>query len=346
MAWVWFWLLLINLIMSLLLKKILKWIGLGLGTFFLSLVLFFYWGRPPVAQEIKWGVSFSSKHAYYLGLDWQEAYLALLDDLGVKSIRIITHWEWLEPQKDEYDFEDIDWQVEEAQKRGVEVVLVVGMKTPRWPECHLPDWAKTLNKEEQQKEILALVEQSINHFKGFSAIKIWQVENEPFFAYGDCPWADKEFVKKEVALVRSLDDRPVMITESGEFTPWFNAAQIGDIVGTTLYRKVWVEEFNRYFTYPLRSVFYWRKARITQKFFDKKVICAELQAEPWGPVLTYDLLIEEQKKTMDLKQFKEMVVYARNTGLDEFYFWGAEWWYWLRVNQNDSGIWDYARNLF
>jgi hypothetical protein len=28
------------------------------------------------------------------------------------------------------------------------------MKTPRWPEYHIPSWASNLNKEEQQEEIL------------------------------------------------------------------------------------------------------------------------------------------------------------------------------------------------
>jgi hypothetical protein len=63
-------------------------------------------------------------------------------------------------------------------------------------------------------------------------------------------------------------------------------------------------------------------------------------------VLLYDSPIEEQKKTMDLEQFKKNIEFAKKTGLDEFYLWGSEWWYWLKEKHNDSGIWEEAKKLF
>jgi len=46
-------------------------------------------------------------------------------------------------------------------------------------------------------------------------------------------------LKKEIDLVKSLDvkDRPVIITESGEFPLWIMAARYGDMVGVTMYKK-------------------------------------------------------------------------------------------------------------
>ena len=78
----------------------------------------------------------------------------------------------------------------------------------------------------------------------------------------------------------------------------------------------------------------------------KKVICIELQAEPWNSKLFYDTTVERQEKSMNLNQFKDNIIYAKNTGLNEFYLWGAEWWFWLKETQHKPEIWDEAKKLF
>lgn len=337
-------------------KKIFKNFLFGILIF----ISYFFIGKPPSAKKINWGVNFSQKHSQNLGLDWKENYFALLDDLNVKNIKLITHWDLIEPKKDEYDFEDLDWQIKEAEKRDTKIILVIGMKTGRWPECHIPDWAKNLSKEEQQKEILEMIEKIVLRYKNSKAIEIWQIENEPFFPFGICPWVDKNFLKKEINLVKSIDqDRPILISDSGEGSLWIQAAQLGDLVGTTLYRKVWFsfswekrllpffpKKLGFYVSYPFPPIFYWRKALYINKLFGKKVICIEFQAEPWGPVLLYDLSLKEQEKTMNLEQFKNNIEFAKKTGFDTFYLWGAEWWFWLKEKQNDSSIWNEARKLW
>ena len=71
------------------------------------------------------------------------------------------------------------------------------------------------------------------------------MENEPLFPFGDCPWVDKDFLKKEVELVRSLDaGRQIVAADSGELSLWVEAARTGDIVSTTMYRKVWFHEIS------------------------------------------------------------------------------------------------------
>jgi len=342
-------------------KKIMFYIIFFIVITIFIVFLFFFVGSPPQAKEIIFGVTFSQKHAKDLGISWKETYLALLDDLRAKNLRIITHWDLVEPGEGEYNFDDLDWQIAEAEKRGAKTLLIIGMKVPRWPECHIPEWAKNLEKSQQQERILALLEKFVLRYRDSSSIERWQVENESFFPFGQCPWVDREFLKKEVNLVKSLDPqkRPIVLTESGEFTPWLLSAKFGDIVGTTLYRKVWftypsflqkiLGRFHQtgvYVKYPLRPVFYWRKAQIVKKIANKEVIVAELQAEPWGPKLLYDSPLKEQKKTMDLEQFKKNIEFAKRTGLKEFYLWGAEGWYWLKVKQNDPRIWDEAKKLF
>ncbi|MFH1462627.1 MAG: beta-galactosidase [bacterium] len=305
-------------------------------------------GIPPQAKEIKWGVNFSQKHAQLLGLDWQETFLALVDDLGTKNIKVATYWDLIEPEKGNYNFEDLDWQIRIAEEKGVNLFLVIGMKTPRWPECHIPEWAKGLSKVEQQERILDFLEKIVLRYRDSVSINMWQVENEPFFPFGDCPWVDKNFLEKEIELVKSLDSpkRPVLISDSGEGSFWFRAAQLGDIVGATMYKKVWIHQIGKYFTYPLPPTFYWRKAQIIEKLFGKEVICVELQAEPWGPKLLYDSPLEEQEKTMNLQRFQKNIEFAKKTGLKEFYLWGGEWWYWMKEKQNNPQIWQEAKKLF
>jgi len=306
-------------------------------------------------------VNFSQKHAESLGLDWKENYLALLDDLNVKNIKLAAQWDLIESKKDEFDFEDLDWQITEAEKKDAKILLVIGMKTGRWPECHIPDWAKNLSKDEQQKAILKMLEQIVLNYRSSTSIDMWQVENEPFFPFGECLWVDKKFLEKEIELVKSFDSkkRPIIVSDSGEGSLWLNAARFGDVVGTTMYRKVWFsfywgkrilkivpEKLGFYISYPIPSVFYWRKAQYVQKIFDKKVIVVEFQAEPWGPKLLYDSPLEEQEKTMNLEQFRNNIEFAKKTGLDKFYLWGAEWMYWMKTEQNDPNLWNEARKLF
>lgn len=327
-------------------RRIFK-IILTLVTLFVILFVFFFVGNPKPAKNIKWGVNFSKKHSHNLGLDWRENYDALLEDLGADHLKIVAYWDWVEPQRDSYNFENLDWQVKRAEEENTELLLVMGQRVPRWPECHFPNWVEDLSRPEREREMLELVEKITKRYKDKQAIWAWQVENEPFFPFGKCPPPDESFIGKEVSLVKSIDPtRPVIVTESGEYPLWFKAARFGDIVGTTLYREVWVEQLGLYVKYPLPPVFYQRKTKLIDRLFGKKVINVELQTEPWGPKLMYDISLEEQKKTMNLEQFKKNIEYARNTGLDTFYLWGSEWWYWLKEKKGQPQIWNEAEKLF
>jgi len=339
-------------------RKIFKISILVFLIIFLFFIFFLLVGKTIPAEKIIFGINFSQKQAFYFGLDWKEVYLALLDDLKVKNIKLATYWDLIENKKDEFNFEDLDWQISEAQKRNVKILLVIGMKSPRWPECHLPEWAKNLKKEEQQKEILELIEAIVLRYRDSPAIEIWQIENEPFFPFGQCPWVDKNFLKKEVELVKSLDKRSILISDSGEGSFWIQAAKYGDLVGTTMYKRVYFypnpiyrffPKFPRsgfYIHYPFPSVFYYRKMKLIEFLFQKKVICIELQAEPWGPKLIWDLPLKEQEKTMNLEKFKYNIEFAKKTGISKFYLWGGEWWYWLKEKQDRPEIWEEAKKLF
>lgn len=310
-----------------------------------SVAIFFIYS--PRNTQVAYGVTFSKPFAEYMGLDWKETYLALLDDLQVKKLRIPAYWTEIEPAEGDYRFEDIDWQMDMAAERGAEVVLVVGQKQPRWPECHIPDWVDELSEMQREEEIRETLETVMGRYKDHPALSAWQVENEPFLPYGECPKITKNLLDKEISLVRALDpSRPVIITDSGELSTWYDAASRADILGTTLYRIVWNDRFG-YVHYPISSLFYRFKAAFIMYFTGvEKIIIMELQAEPWGPSLIPDMSLEEQFESMNAQQFRKNIEFVRDVEFSEAYLWGGEWWYWLKTVKGDDSLWEEARKIF
>jgi hypothetical protein len=299
-------------------------------------------------DQLSYGVTYSVKQARSLGLDPQKAYLEIFDDLKVKKIRLSAYWDEVETQSGVFAWDDLDWQIDEAQKRGVQIILAVGSRLPRWPECHIPEWAKNLDKEEREKNVLRYILETVKRYESFSAIVNWQVENEPFLPnFGECPKLDAKFLDKEIALVKSIDSRPIVLTDSGELSLWVPAAKRADIFGTTMYRDTYSATLKSYIHYPIEPGFFRFKKNISRFFANpKKWIVIELQAEPWGPKPFQELSQDDRDKTMDYQKFKEILEFSRQAGFNEFYLWGVEWWYWEKTVKNNDIYWEEAKKLF
>ncbi|NUM25417.1 MAG: hypothetical protein HUU49_02200 [Candidatus Buchananbacteria bacterium] len=300
-------------------------------------------------QEVNFGVTFSDKYASDLELNWQESYLAILDDLGVDKIRLIAYWDDIEAIQDQFDFSKLDWQLAEAERRDVEVILTVGRRAPRWPECHDPAWINDLAKLAVQQHQLEFVKETINRYRDRQVVKSWQIENEPLFSwFGKCPKPDKQFLRQEVDAVRALDSRDIIITDSGELNHWQTAAGLADKLGITLYRIVWNKYlgFWDYFFVPPAA--YRFKADITG-FLNgnlKGVLVTELQMEPWTlDKRMIELTEAQQARSFDLNRFKNNISYVRQAGFNEVYLWGVEYWYWAK-QQGRPEIWNEAKKLW
>jgi len=319
-------------------------------TILLSVVLFvLLLSFRTIPEDIKYGVSFSKFHSDELKLDWKETYLALLDDLDARRLRLTAHWPNTEPTDDKFNFKEFDFQMAEAEKRGVEVILSVGRRLPGWPECHDPVWAKNLSVSDRQSEILEYIEKVVSRYKDLPAIKYWQVENEPFltfFSRSNCGELDKNFLEKEIALVKKLDPtHPILLTDSGEFGTWFGAYKRGDVFGTSLYLYIWNRKIGP-FRYPILPAFFRFKQNLVSLIYGKKPsLIIELSAEPWllQPIVDTPIFVLQER--MGLGKFNEMLDFASKTGFDEQYLWGAEWWYWMK-KQGYPEHWERARKLF
>lgn len=315
--------------------------------FLLIAVAVFFESKFIPAKTFEWGITFSHKHAQDLGFDWKIMYLDMLNDLKPKKLRLMTYWETVEPKRGEYNFTEIDEMLIEADKRNLEVILVVGHKQPRWPECHHPDWWSALSEQERNNEQLKFVQKTVEHFENYSSIKIWQVENEPLFAFGpNCPVMSKDLLTSEMELVRSLDNRPILHTDSGELGRWLPAARMNpDILAPTMYRMVHSPKTG-YFKYPLPPIFFRIKAGIVKTFSNvDTIIGSELQAEPWFSESLPMTDLKNASSLMNPKVFASNIEYAKSAGFGENYLWGVEWWYWMAKNQGDWGMWNAVKDL-
>lgn len=300
-------------------------------------------------QKITYGVTFSPRYARYLGLDWRQTFISSLDQLNIKNLRIPTYWNELEKKEGEFSFDDTDFMVSEAGKRGANIILVVGFRQPRWPECYPPSWVKDLSLEERRSRLLNFISSVVERYKQNDPVVAFQVENEPFLPFfgEDCDVNDPDFLKKEVDLVRSKTNKTIIISDSGELGAWALPMSLSDIFGTTLYREVY-NPLMGYFSYPIYPYLYNLKSQIIKGLFapnNQKTIIIELQAEPWIGTSDLDKNPKEQTKHLPLKKMKEYIKYAKETGFDEGYLWGVEWWYFMDKMGYPEYL-EYAKSLF
>ncbi len=326
-------------------SKSVKILFIAISILTIWLVILLYFGRPNENssnpdRKITWGATFSWSFAEKLGFDPKNVYLEILDDLKIKNLRLIAYWPEIEPESEKYVFDELDWQIQEAQKRDVKIIMAMGLKLPRWPECHEPEWIKNHELRIKNHELLNYIEKVVERYKDTPNLYAWQIENEPFLAFGECPKFDPEFLDEEIALVKSLDGRPIIITDSGELSLWYKAAKRADIFGTTMYRKVHAK-ITGYITYPLPAGFFRAKERLLKLFiaFKNPLIVIELQGEPWSEKLLYETAPEDDLKYLNIREFRDIIDYAKRAGFNEYYLWGAEWWYKMKQSGH-SEFWE------
>jgi hypothetical protein len=312
-----------------------------------ALLLGWAWLRYPGSNQPQFGTSFSVKYANELGLNWREAYVALLDDLGVGHLRLMSYWDELEPQPGQLRFGDLDWQLEEAGKRGVNVSLAIGLRQPRYPECHYPAWASQMEPDELQPYLDKYLTAVIERYRDNPAIVSWQLENEALNrGFGVCRSFSRRRLQHEYELVRRLDNRPVIINLSDEGGVPLRSPR-GDQVGLSVYGKFYYHGWwgRRYLEYPMPPAWHRLRAAIIHTYLGRESLIHELQAEPWGPRPTHQLSRTEQDETMSLEQLRHMITYARQTKIPHIDLWGAEWWYW-RKQQGDPAFWELTKVVF
>ena len=303
-------------------------------------------------RTTKLGVSFSIKYAQELGLNWRQAYLALLDDLEVTELRLMSYWDIIERDNNQYSWEELDWQLDQAQRHNASVTLAIGRRQPRWPECHTPSWAQRLSHDQQQNELLQFISDVADRYKSYDVIKSYQIENEASNnAFGECPDYDPDFLSREIQLVREIDNSKQLITNVSNQSglPTNGPVEQADRVGLSIYKRAHFPAFGRQWYWSfwyVPSEWHSLRAALIEGLDNKPVFIHELQAEPWGPVATSELTDAEQRQTMDSQKLREIVAFAEQAGTDTIFLWGGEWWYWRLSEFNDKDLWQTVRDIY
>ena len=323
--------------------------SISVGVVAVLLIGLWLLAQKEVPESITYGMSFNTLYARELGLDWKETYDAILDEMGVRQLRLAAHWPMVEPVANVYNFSELDYQIRRAEEVGASVILAVGRRLPRWPECHVPAWAGELSVAKRQAAQLRYMEQVVERYKDSPAVVMWQVENEPFlevFAFEHCGELDVPFLDREISRVKALDQtRPVLLTDSGNLGSWRGAYSRGDIFGTSVYVHFWNPELGQFRT-VLPAWFYRVKENLMSALYgEKPTLLIELSAEPWLLEPVTEVSLATQFTRMNLEKFEEILAYAADTRFKTQYLWGGEWWYWLRQHGHPE-MWDRGKQLY
>jgi hypothetical protein len=300
-------------------------------------------------QPYDLGTTFISGYAAYLGLDPHQTLNAILTDLKISNIRLVSYWNEIEPTPGHYDFSELDYEFQQASLHKVPVTLAIGLRQPRWPECHLPDWAQNQPSTVWIPELKTFMAAVVNRYKNNPDLASYQLENEYFLkAFGTCTNYSRARLVSEYNLVKQLDPKHTIIdSRSNNAIGLPLGAPRPDEFGISVYKRVWDKTItHRYFEYPIPAWYYGFLAGATKIVTGRNMIIHELQAEPWPPTDMVSASEAEQDKSMTPAILKSRFEYGEATGMKTIDMWGSEWWYYQMIIKHNPGDWKVAEQMY
>ncbi|HET6864024.1 MAG TPA: beta-galactosidase [Candidatus Saccharimonadales bacterium] len=303
-------------------------------------------------EPIVLGASFIPDYAQSFGLDPMQSLQAMLEPaqaggLGLKQVRLVSYWSDIEPTQGKYDFSQLDQEFALANKYGTRVSLSIGLRQPRWPECHPPSWldVQANNENAWRPQLNKFILAVVDRYKTNPALQDYELENEYFMkVFGTCTDFSRQRLVDEFQMVKAADNKHrVLVSRSDNWVGIPVGQPEPDEYAISVYKRVWDATFtHRYFEYPLPAWFYSSLAGYEELYSGKNMIIHELQAEPWGPKgeeIT-QISIKEMYKSMSPARLKSRIDYGEATGMKTIDLWGAEWWYWMKTANHDPGAWN------
>jgi hypothetical protein len=295
------------------------------------------------------GTTFVPNYARYFELDPQETMQAMIDDLGIKRFRLVSYWNIHEPEPDKYDFTELDWQFDKVEAAGGEIALAIGLRQPRWPECHGPEWAMEKSVPEWTEDLKEYMGVIIDRYKDREVLVEYQLENEYLLSvFGVCPDHSRERLIDEFNYVKEKDPtRPLIVNRSNNAVPsWPVRDPRADKVGAAIYKRVWDKTVTRRnFEYPIPAWFYGFLAGGTELTTGRESIIHELQMESWlsdgKSMKTAE--IDDLYGTFGPDNVATRLDYTVESGIRTIDMWGVEWWYQMKTKRNAPEIWDAAK---
>ncbi len=312
------------------------------------------------------GVSFSHRHAAWLGLDPYETLRALLAELGVRYLRLSVYWDEIAPEPSRLTFDPVRPWLDLAASYGARVTITLGLKAQRHPEFYPPRWlgetapppgADLARQPRVVTLLLLMLERATAFLADYDVIEAWQVENEPFVpaAGRTVGWRiAPALLAREIDVVREVDPRlrPIVVTHASASAldrRWRDALALADILGQDLYPRVPTSRrlpwryWNRYAWGPLAPNLR-AQARAARRL-GRGWWITELQAEPWerGDIRE---LPSAAIGSISPRQILANLDLARRSRPQRILLWGAEWWRFAAERLGDRRYWDLARELF
>jgi Beta-galactosidase len=262
------------------------------------------------------GISFRSPHVAVLGLDARTTLQTLLT-YPFQLIRLGAYWNRIEPEPGIFLTDELDWQIDAAERAGKQIMLCVGpLKTFSYPEFFVPAHhlkhpfpEHTLIKPYAYPSLLTAATEFITRlaerYKQRKSIVAWQLEHEAVDPLGvEHTWRlDVAFVEKEMEALRKADPtRPIMLNGflptslPVRLSQWWRtrdqgdslavAQRMADMVGIDYYPRHALMTIGAKTLYMDGSKSPWQQRRRKQVFawtrtHGQKLLIAEGQAEPW-----------------------------------------------------------------
>ncbi len=299
-------------------------------------------------EPFTYGATFVPNYAKYFDLDPKETFQAMISDLGLKRFRLVSYWKDIEPEPGVYNFDELDWQFEMAEQAGVEISLAIGLRQPRWPECHGPQWAMAKPMSQWREDLKIFMAKVIDRYKSSPVLKEYQLENEFFLSvFGECPDFSRDRLVDEYNFVKSKDSvHPIIVSRSNNAIGFPIGDPVPDQYAVSVYKRVWDKTLTkRYYEYPFPAWFYGFLAGGGELISGKKMIIHELQTEAWlaEGFNMRDAPIEELYKSLSPERLHDRINYGKATGMRQVDLWGVEWWYQMKVKRNAPELWNTAK---
>ncbi|GAA3065219.1 hypothetical protein GCM10010464_31960 [Pseudonocardia yunnanensis] len=341
------------------------------------------WNVVPIEPrgQVELGVSFRPRQAEALSLGVRQTLTTLLS-YPFEVIRLSAYWDRMEPAAGVFDTTELDWQLDEAERSGKQIILCLGaVKSFGYPEYFVPRHhvSDTLPEGRlvDENSHPALLEAVTTHltrlvqrYRDRPGIRAWQVEHEAADPLGmEHSWRlATSFIRHEVQAVRAADPtRPILMNG---FLPtstavlaqqWWRtrdqgdslavAAELADIVGIDFYPRHAVTSLGRWSLYLdgakglLPAL---RRRRLLA--CRHELVVTEGQAEPWESITVPPSPDGRASSSCPpdriIDNYNECLRWTRgDTRLGAYLFWGAEYWV-MRDRHGDSRYLDaFARIL-
>lgn len=281
------------------------------------------WKKIPIAPRgsTLLGLSIRPRQMQALGLEMR-ATTTLLLDYPFQLVRLGAYWQECEPSPDLFQFDELDWQMDTAERAGKQIVLCVGaVKTFGYPEFFVPTHHRrdafpegAVVAPEREPQLVdaarAFVARVVERYRNRTGIVAWQVEHEAVDPLGvEHSWRlSASFLDAEIQAVRAADPtRPVVLNGflttalMANLFQWWRtrdqgdslavAEQLADIVGIDYYPRYALVSGAGRTLYVNGSHMPWQKARHAE-FISRiarkrqRLMVTEGQAEPWETVTT------------------------------------------------------------